>query len=514
MMDLPTPTMKSAQLLKQEFIDSRSISPLELLHPKGVVERLTIIGSNCPRRLLPQSQIINGEAVDLIIFAPSVDECRMEGWLEKSIQSIFRFLTKDGILYVLASPSWRTKIKRLLQRQGLIIEPDIAHFPSWEASRFLVPLKLILINYAFNQLMPTRLWKKKIILFLLQTPGIIRLVGNFHAWIGFAARRIEGPRLFDWLYQENGTGFSNWDTIIHTSWRKERGSIAVLRFSNHAIPDQVLKLAWSKEAALSKANEAQLIPRFGPRARTAGARVPEILSIYQLRDRKIYSQTVIPGRLAAVLLIEKPGKIYEIIRRIVTWLEAWHRMTKSSQGLNRDWFEHELLIPVASLAPLLVGENSYLDWLSDRCDQIDIAVPLFSAHNDLSMWNILFDKKGELGVVDWNSAREKCFPFIDLLYAMTDAAMIASGQKERVKAFQECFTPGGRYSTFVKRTLIDLQTRLEIPKVLLELSFHLCFIGHACNEQNWGEPGEPIQFLEIVRYLSRNRNELREWISS
>lgn len=510
-MDLPTPTMKPALVAKQGSVDSRPISPLELLHPDGVIRSLMVIGSNCPARLLPASEKKNGETADLIILAPNIAECGKNGWLENSIQLVNRFLSKDGVLYVMAPPFRRVKIKRMLQSYRLILDSDITHFPNWNASRFIVPLKPALMQYAFHQLMPTRLWKKKFILSLLRTPGGLKLVGNLHPGVAFAARRMQGRCLFNWLYQEDGTHSQDGNAIMHASWRRERGSIAIFRFLSRAIPDQVGKLAWSKEASFSNDNEMQLITRFGPRARAAGAQIPDILSVQQFRDRKIYFQAAIPGQLAAALLLEKPGQIYGLMRRVAGWLESWHQMTKVSQRLNRQWFEGELFSPVTSLAAYLEGDDSYLDWLSERCEAFEIPIPLFSAHNDLSMWNILLDKQGQIGVVDWNSAREKCFPFIDILYAMTDAAMIASGYKQRINAFKECFTRNGKYSSFTKQTLRDLQAHLEIPRAVLDISFHICFIGHAFNEQKWSEPDEPLQFLEIVRYLSQNREELREW---
>jgi hypothetical protein len=513
-MDLATPTMIPALVAKQGFTDSSLISPLELIHPDGMIRSLMVIGSNCPARLLPANVKTKGEAADLIILAPNLAECRKNGWLENSIQLGNRFLAEDGVLYVLAPPFWRPKIKRLLRSYGLILDSDITHFPNWNASRFIVPLKPALLQYAFHQLMPTRLWKKKFILSLLQTPGGLRLVGNLHPWVAFAARRTQGRCLFNWLYQEDGVHPQDGNAIMHASWRRERGSIAIFRFSSNTIPDRVGKLAWSKESTFPKNNEVQLIPSFGPMARAAGAHIADILSVQPFRDRKIYYQSVIPGQLAAALLLERPGHIYELMRRVAGWLESWHQMTKISQRLNRQWFERELLSPAISLAAFLEGDISYLDWLSERCEAFDMPIPLFPAHNDLSMWNVLLDKQGQIGVVDWNSAREKCFPYIDLLYAMTDAAMIATGHKQRIKAFKECFTRNGKYSSFTKQILCDLQAHLDIPRVVLDISFHICFIGHAFNEQKWSEPDEPLQFLEIVRYLSQNRDELREWISS
>ena len=40
---------------------SERISPLELFHPDGVVERCLILGANCPEHLRPEKQCAAGE---------------------------------------------------------------------------------------------------------------------------------------------------------------------------------------------------------------------------------------------------------------------------------------------------------------------------------------------------------------------------------------------------------------------------------------------------------------------
>jgi hypothetical protein len=511
---MPARLLNFESIAEMNSLASRKISPLELLHPNGFIRNFSFFGSNCPPRLVPETESRKNQPADLLILAPNSVECRKNGWLENAVRSINRLIAKDGVLYVLAPPLWRSKIKRLLRIEGYIIEPSTAHLPNWTASRYLVPLKPSLIQYAFHHLMPTRHWKKEFIFVLLRNTMGLKLVENLHPWIGFAAHHLEGGALLDWLYRTDGASPLGLNAIIHAGWRSRRGSIAVLRFSNHSLPDCVVKLAWSMESTISQLDEAELIPKLGPSVRAAGARIPEIITDALLHDQMITYQTALPGRLASVLLLESPGKINQIMKRIITWLEAWHQITRTPQRLNQQWFEQEILHPATSLAPLLKDEKSYLDWLTKRCDEIHYQVPLFSAHNDLTMWNILIDDQWQIGLVDWNSARENCFPFVDLLYAMTDAAMIASGYKERLKAFHECFSWGGRYSAFIKQALFELQAKLEIPKDILDLSFHVCFIGHAANEQKSAESGDPLSFLEIVRYLSNNRNEVKEWITS
>jgi hypothetical protein len=511
---MPARLLNFESITEMNSLASRSISPVELLHPNGQVRNFLILGSNCPPHLIPETGSRNYQPADLIILAPNSVECRIKGWLENAIQSINRSIAKDGVLYVLAPPLWRSKIKRLLRIEGFKLEANITHLPNWTQSRYLVPLKPPLTQYAFHNLMPTKRWKKEFIFVLLRNSIGLKLVENLYPWIGFAAHHLEDRPLLDWLYQIDGTQSQGCNAIIHAGLRSESGSITLLRFSNHSLPDFVMKLSWSRQSTIPLSDEVKLIPKLGPSAHTAGARIPEILPYNPFHDQKVSSQTALPGRLASVLLVESPRKIYQIMKCIITWLEAWHQITRTPQRLNQQWFEQEILHPATSLAPLLKDEKSYLDWLAERCEEINFQVPLFSAHNDLSMWNILLDEQGQIGLVDWNSARENCFPFVDLLYAMTDAVMIASGYKERLKAFQECFSWGGRYSAFIKKTLLDLKAKLEIPKDILDLSFHVCFIGHAANEQKSAESGDPLPFLEIVHFLAKNRNEVKEWIAS
>ena len=126
----------------------RSTPLLELLHPNGVIREFFVIGSNAPAVLLPASRMPAGEDADLVILAPTATECHTAGWLETAVSSLARKLELDGIAYVLAPPSWRVRVKRLLRHHGLVIGPSILHLPNRMSSRYLVPLTPILARYA------------------------------------------------------------------------------------------------------------------------------------------------------------------------------------------------------------------------------------------------------------------------------------------------------------------------------------------------------------------------------
>src|SRR5512135_3386452 len=90
---------RRVEMMKATF--SRRLSPLELIHPDGAVERSLILGANCPERLRPERQCAKDERADLIVVAPSGDECRQEGWLRETAGEVERRLAPGGIVYVM-----------------------------------------------------------------------------------------------------------------------------------------------------------------------------------------------------------------------------------------------------------------------------------------------------------------------------------------------------------------------------------------------------------------------------
>ena len=60
-----------------------AISPLELLHPAGRVDRVLVLGDGCPG-LMPPAAHEAAAGVDLALIAPSGDQVGERGWLERA----------------------------------------------------------------------------------------------------------------------------------------------------------------------------------------------------------------------------------------------------------------------------------------------------------------------------------------------------------------------------------------------------------------------------------------------
>jgi hypothetical protein len=491
----------------------RRIALLELFHPAGIVERANVFGENCPLRLLPEPDCMVRDRADLIVLAPRASECRAPGWLQMTIQTVDRQLAPEGIVYVLAPRRWRWAIERLLRNHGLQIETHIAHFPNWESSRYLVPLNGILAQYAFSKLMPIRLWRRHFGLVAIRLPFGEKLLSGMWPWTAFIARRPSDRSLFDWSFSLDSDVRRPRNAILSSSWRGQNSSVVLHRFSGLSPhPSAVIKIAWTIESDPDRVDEVETLARIGPSARAAGADVPETLWEEKIGGRQMFLQSPISGQSVAVLLASSPNRMIEIIERVTIWLERWNLATKVVRPLDRDLIDHGVLGPVAYLAPLLQHGVEYRDRLAEQCAGINVPVPLVAAHNDLTMWNLLLDERGNLGVVDWEAAREESFPLVDFFYAMVDAIVMAKGLA-RIDAFKACFAPRGAYGQIVRKFLMRSRRTLEIPKGFAELCLHACFLHHAMNEQRMREPSDPQPFLELIQWLALNQVSERPWVN-
>ena len=494
----------------EDVSSTRCISPLELFHPDGIVERVCVIGDNCPTRLLPEFHNVAGDRAALIILAPSEKELRTKGWLQNATLAVNGKLAPDGVVYVISPSPWRWTIERLLRNGGFRNETYIGHFPNWESSRYLVPLSAIPARYAFWNLFPTRWWKRHLSRTVLRIPGGGKFLANVLPCVSLVARRPGDRPLFHWLRQFDDDMEQFRSVIVSTSWRGRRGSVVLHPFAgSKSTPSVVMKMGWEADGDFNPANELATLERLRPHAVSAGALVPETLFVNQIRKRQIVVQSALSGQSVAAILFSNPTRLFQIMKLVTAWLERWNVSTRLMRLLDPDLIDQELLTPAATLAPLIERGAEYRSWLAERSAMIKTAVPLVAAHGDLTMWNILLDKPGSLRVVDWEAARDSSFPLVDFFYAMTDAVVVARGY-DRTRALKECFTPGGLYVREITNLLLRVTRAVEIPEGFIELCLHACFLGHAVNERRMSEPGDAQPFLKTVQWLASNRRAVKE----
>ena len=304
--------------------------------------------------------------------------------------------------------------------------------------------------------------------------------------------------------------------IISRSWRSENGGVILHRFLDGDVqPTAIAKMNLGTTDAAKRIAEAATLAHLAPSARRAGALVPQPLVLGRIDSQPVLLQTVVDGRTVASLLASRPNSFLDTMERLVVWLERWNVATLTIRPLDRELLDREILAPAALLAPLLERGKEYQDWLTMRCAMVrGLRVPFVATHNDLTMWNILLDEQGGLGVVDWESAREEGFPLADFFYAVTDAVAAAQGYSDRPQAFLACFTPNGAYAPAVRRFLRRLRNSVEISDDIADLCFHACWLHHAANEHRFSGSSAPRPFLKIVQSLALYRSHFSGWMNS
>jgi Phosphotransferase enzyme family len=482
---------------------------LELLHPDGVAGRVLVLGSNTPESWQPATEQQADLAVDLAILAPTKIECCTAGWLPRAAQLLARQLHDDGVAYVIAPLPWRFALARELSRCGLIVTTAFVHLPDWAKSDDLVPLSPGPARYAIRELAIVRPWKQPLALLGLRVPRALDWLGGLLPSIGLVARRPGARPLFAWLANWGAEGFTPSTALIRSNGRRSHRSCVVFSFSGSAErPVWLAKLTLGAPGGDLAANEATTLARLGPAACASGARLPRVMREGDLGERRVCVQTVVSGRPAAQVLMSQPSRLGEIMNRVADWLKRWHASTRTIRPLRPEEFPQHFLRPAARLVPLLPRGRAYWGWLEQRCAKLaGTPVPMVATHNDLTMWNLLIGRDRQLGIVDWEAGREQGLPLADFLYATVDAAAAMRGYADRLRAYQDCFTAGGRYVRAVSQWQTELRQVTGISVDWAELCLHGCWLQHALDELQ-SQPASASQpFLSIVRWLSERALE-------
>lgn len=475
------------------------ISLLELLHPDGSVSTSFVLGGNCPENLFPQISAHAGQKIELFILAPTVGECRTAGWLESAARSINEQLADDGVCYVLVPPSWRLKTIRFLAGASLVMDAAFWHFPHWTASHYLVPLQQYPAQFAVDNILPARPWKKNLARTTFSHQAMQQLLGVFWKPIGLSFRRPDARPRFQWLFQgDQGTA------IIRRSWRGHHGAEILYPFTpSETQPSAIVKTASTKNSSACIDREAKVLELLEAGVRTADARLPDVLRKQKIDQRSSLFLSPIHGQSVSDLLASNPGMLSPILTKIVRWLERWHITTKQIQMIDEQQLEHAVLAPMERLSPFLHDGERYQNWLLQHIQALrGSPLPTVATHNDLTMANVLIDE--QIGIVDWETGMAESWPLVDFYYAVADAVRIAQGSISWLDAFKACYEPHGHFSQDVHAWEQQLRSAIGMSARYSELCFHVCWLHHASNEHAVNHPGEPRPFLQIVQWLAAN----------
>jgi hypothetical protein len=215
-------------------------------------------------------------------------------------------------------------------------------------------------------------------------------------------------------------------------------------------------------------------------------------------------EDAVPGRVAATVLDAQPGSLEAVLEGIATWLAGWHARTAAVAEVTREELERDLVAPAEALAHRVPGGDRYTAWLAERCAAIvGTPLPRVGVHHDLTMWNVLLDDGGGLGVVDWEGAEGSGLPLGDFLYAAVDAVAATRAYRNRESAFEQCFAPGGAHRATVARLQERLVRALGISGEQVIVCFHACWLRHAVDPRRT-DRADREPFLRIVEGLMRS----------
>jgi hypothetical protein len=490
-----TPAVLSSE---REKGSGEKLSPVELLHPDGAAGGVAFVGRACPPGLVPERGT-DARQLDLVIIAPTGRERRQGEWLDGALDDVVPKLAADGIVYLLASPFARATILRRLSRRGLHAELTVAHLPDVPTSRYLVPLDRELAATAFADVVPVWPRRRRLLSRVLRVPGVPRLLGRLLPSVAVVVRREGARPLFDWLPQLSEVPDGHKRLGVVVSGPPPECKLVVLSGG------VATKVGDADSSRLDR--EAGVLLEVAPSARLTGVDVPKPLLVRRLSGRSLLVEDRLAGQVAAALLASRPRAFSSVISLVAEWLEAWHRSSAAVRTLESSELRGYLLEPAGSLAGELRNGADYVAWLSEQArDLAAVPFPLVSAHNDLTMFNVLVSRNA-LGVVDWESAAVDRLPLTDLIYASVDAAAAASRYEDRAAAFEDCLSPGGRHAQLVPQLLRSLATAVGATEKVAELSFHACWLHHAANEQRDAPAGGERPFVAILRQVADRRDE-------
>jgi|GEM_PF-3103536 len=472
---------------------------LELWHPNGTAPRVMVLGRANIGVLTPKLSVDATEPADLIIMAPTKAEYRRQSALHAYIQTVAHRLVPDGIAYILVPARLRLRMQRLMCQHGFSLHTALVHLPNWTSGTCLVPLTARLARSVVLGLLPGQRWRHVLARLVLQLPGGISLLRTSLPHVGLLFTRSGARPPLAWLYDDYPTG----SAAIMTSWRGLNSTVRVysLPASTDVMPS-IAKVSGAERDYRQITAAAQL-KQMGRNAQLAGVQVPQVVYVTALGKRPVVLEQLIVGDVVAGMLPRNPNLLPDIMDHLTTWLVAWNQRTHAVQPLRQADVEQLLLEPAHVIMPHVAEHGLYLAWLKQRvATMIGQPVPFVAAHQDLTMWNVLMDRKQRVTVVDWEAANNHALPLVDFWYAMVDAVAATQHYADRVDAFDACFSPGGSYRQLVNNFQRRFCYVLALPQPLVELAFHACWLHHAANEQRAPYNMTRRPFLNIVQRLA------------
>ena len=472
---------------------SASRALLTSLHPSGDPDSILSIDAQADRAAAARSG-------DVVVLAMTAAQCRDRRRCEPMLEYALEALASNGILWVEVPRRSRPSIAAALRKSGMAIgAPTICRRRGAASTEF--PLTPAGLRFALTGGHISRRWRLPLA-FLERAPWAQSILFRLLPRVGFAALR-PGTRPFGWLADSRST-MDRVDVALTTNWRGEGAPFLIFAIG---ADETIIAKRGSGHSRAQVENEAAMLKLVGAGVAGAGLEVPRLIEHQKTKRLSTLIETAVPGRPMASWIREGRHRDFAaVVQRLAEWLGVWNGRTVRNVELTPELSERLILSPARGLADTIEGGGAYLDWLCRQARRlIGHQVPLVAAHNDLTMANVLADRRGLRSVVDWEAAAVDGLPLADFHYASCDAAAAIS-DGDRLAAFRACFLADGEFRRRVEEAEAHLRAIVAGPPEWLELCFHGCWLRHAANEQARASSNPDRAFLAIAELLGGTPN--------
>jgi aminoglycoside phosphotransferase (APT) family kinase protein len=226
---------------------------------------------------------------------------------------------------------------------------------------------------------------------------------------------------------------------------------------------------------------------------------PVLLDYY--RGRAFLVSDWFPGRKSLLFSFDSNR-----CEDVIDWLTALHKTTGTEavfdEGLLWEYISRYSNSQSGSSLPSelqSLSDDTVAAWGGLNLER----VPLAFSHNDFSSANILFDDKESICVVDWVSATERGFVFLDAF----DLALYLLNKRlnDYPESLRRFFDGTGATEVELRRIVRKYIKAFDLSAGMLRWLLQVFFLSKACRFHRAGRPDRVRQLTECFR-VSRDIN--------
>jgi Phosphotransferase enzyme family len=285
-----------------------------------------------------------------------------------------------------------------------------------------------------------------------------------------------------WRSFDLGKAPGRLSALLLTGGTHSSNKVVALVFADSSPrPQLVVKFARSPDADAALQREAAILGIVQERAADVMG-VPRVLFTIPRESGSAVAESVLDGQPLSTQLRRDNYRLFALT--VTDWLS--HLALRRPPDSRDSWWPELVELPLAEF------ERTYAAVLDPRLLEVTherlcavTDVPLVVEQRDCAPWNVLVDRSGRVGIVDWESAEARGLPARDLVYFLTYAAFFIDGAMAS-GAFRESYRTMLDPRTFTGRVVQECLgrylARLGLDSAILSPLRLLTWILHSRSE--------------------------------